>query len=74
MGEIGNKLGLDELSGGAAGISKALLAEFIGKYILYFLYHSYISLPLLWFHGRSSKKNTKYTELLRFTPQTVTDA
>lgn len=47
MGEIGNKLGLDELSGGAAGISKALLAEFIGKYILYFLYHSYISLPLL---------------------------
>ncbi|KOB69798.1 Aquaporin-3, partial [Operophtera brumata] len=29
MGELGNKLGLDELSGGAAGISKALLAEFI---------------------------------------------
>lgn len=33
MGELGNKLGLDELSGGAAGISKALLAEFIGESI-----------------------------------------
>lgn len=31
MGELGAKLGLDELTGGAAGISKALLAEFIGK-------------------------------------------
>ena len=31
MGELGKKLGLDELSGGAAGISKALLAEFVGK-------------------------------------------
>ncbi|CAG9575849.1 unnamed protein product [Danaus chrysippus] len=34
MGELGNKLGLDELSGGAAGISKALLAEFIGNLLL----------------------------------------
>lgn len=33
MGELGNKLGLDELAGGAAGISKALLAEFIGESI-----------------------------------------
>lgn len=31
MGELGAKLGLDELTGGAAGISRALLAEFIGK-------------------------------------------
>ncbi|CAH2216693.1 jg18735, partial [Pararge aegeria aegeria] len=31
MGELSNKLGLNELSGGATGISKALLAEFIGK-------------------------------------------
>nr|UQZ09752.1 aquaporin [Agriphila aeneociliella] len=34
MGELGNKLGLDELAGGAAGISKALLAEFIGNLLL----------------------------------------
>ncbi|KAL4705007.1 hypothetical protein ACJJTC_009795 [Scirpophaga incertulas] len=34
MGELGNKLGLDELAGGAAGISKALLAEFIGNVLL----------------------------------------
>lgn len=32
MGELGAKLGLDELTGGAAGISRALLAEFIGNY------------------------------------------
>lgn len=31
MGELGTKLGLDELAGGAASISRALLAEFIGK-------------------------------------------
>ncbi|XP_045508845.1 aquaporin AQPAe.a isoform X1 [Colias croceus] len=34
MGELGHKLGLDELSGGALGISKALLAEFIGNLLL----------------------------------------
>lgn len=34
MGEIGAKLGLDELSGGAAGISRAFLAEFIGNVLL----------------------------------------
>ncbi|CAH0691342.1 unnamed protein product [Chilo suppressalis] len=34
MGELGSKLGLSELSGGAAGISKALLAEFIGNLLL----------------------------------------
>ncbi|XP_048004465.1 aquaporin AQPAe.a [Leguminivora glycinivorella] len=34
MGELGAKLGLDELAGGAASISKALLAEFIGNLIL----------------------------------------
>lgn len=34
MGELGAKLGLDELTGGAAGISKALLAEFIGNLLL----------------------------------------
>ncbi|XP_026764157.1 aquaporin AQPAe.a [Galleria mellonella] len=34
MGELGTKLGLDELAGGAAGISKALLAEFIGNLLL----------------------------------------
>ncbi|KAG6460745.1 aquaporin isoform X2 [Manduca sexta] len=36
MGEIGTKLGLDELAGGAAAISKALLAEFIGNLLLNF--------------------------------------
>lgn len=30
MGELRAKLGLDELAGGAAGLSRALLAEFIG--------------------------------------------
>ncbi|CAB3237287.1 unnamed protein product [Arctia plantaginis] len=34
MGEIGAKLGLDELTGGAVGISRALLAEFIGNLLL----------------------------------------
>ncbi|KAJ8734006.1 hypothetical protein PYW07_014557 [Mythimna separata] len=34
MGELGAKLGLDELTGGAAGISRALLAEFIGNLLL----------------------------------------
>ncbi|XP_028159475.1 aquaporin AQPAe.a [Ostrinia nubilalis] len=34
MGELGAKLGLDELAGGAAGISRALLAEFIGNILL----------------------------------------
>ncbi|XP_037963977.2 aquaporin AQPAe.a [Plutella xylostella] len=34
MGEFGNRLGLDELAGGAAAISKALLAEFIGNLLL----------------------------------------
>ncbi|CAG9782987.1 unnamed protein product [Diatraea saccharalis] len=34
MGELGTKLGLDELAGGAASISKALLAEFIGNLLL----------------------------------------
>lgn len=32
MGELGARLGLDELSGGAVGIGRALLAEFIGKF------------------------------------------
>ncbi|CAH2068639.1 unnamed protein product, partial [Iphiclides podalirius] len=34
MGELGRKLGLDELSGGAASITKALLAEFVGNLLL----------------------------------------
>ncbi|XP_045761074.1 aquaporin AQPAe.a [Maniola jurtina] len=34
MGEMSNKLGLNELSGGAKGISKALLAEFVGNLLL----------------------------------------
>ncbi|XP_041973713.1 aquaporin AQPAe.a-like [Aricia agestis] len=34
MGELGKRLGLDELSGGAAAFSKALLAEFIGNLLL----------------------------------------
>ncbi|KAJ2946381.1 hypothetical protein O0L34_g12419 [Tuta absoluta] len=34
MGEFANKLGLDELSGGAVGIGRALLAEFIGNLLL----------------------------------------
>ncbi|XP_068629224.1 aquaporin AQPAe.a [Battus philenor] len=34
MGELGRKLGLDELAGGASSISRALLAEFIGNLLL----------------------------------------
>ncbi|XP_072935990.1 aquaporin AQPAe.a [Epargyreus clarus] len=34
MGELGAKLGLDELTAGAVGISRALLAEFIGNLLL----------------------------------------
>ncbi|KAM3966805.1 aquaporin prip [Aphomia sociella] len=34
MGELGVRLGFDELAEGAAGISKALLAEFIGNLLL----------------------------------------
>ncbi|KAI8429925.1 hypothetical protein MSG28_000395 [Choristoneura fumiferana] len=34
MGELGTKLGLDELAGGAASISRAFLAEFIGNLLL----------------------------------------
>ncbi|XP_059049183.1 aquaporin AQPAe.a [Achroia grisella] len=34
MGELGTRLGFDELAGGAAAISKALLAEFIGNLLL----------------------------------------
>lgn len=37
MGELGRKLGLDELSGGSSGIVKAILAEFIGIYLCYLL-------------------------------------
>lgn len=47
MGELGTKLGLDELTGGAATISRALLAEFIGTVLAYtfieyfFMYYLY---------------------------------
>ncbi|XP_049887358.1 aquaporin AQPAe.a [Pectinophora gossypiella] len=34
MGELAARLGLDELSGGAMGIGRALLAEFIGNVLL----------------------------------------
>ncbi|KAJ0181211.1 hypothetical protein K1T71_003296 [Dendrolimus kikuchii] len=34
MGELGNRLGLDELAGGAINIGRALLAEFVGNLLL----------------------------------------
>lgn len=32
MGEFAARFGLDELSGGAVGVGRAVLAEFIGKW------------------------------------------